>query len=229
MKLARGATVALYLLASVAFTAYGADIYRWVDANGATQYGSTPPPGAKATRVELPSIAVPSTGATPRPAGPGGIASDARPAGAPRAASEPAVEPMTVRLQRCAELREQLDVLTQPTRVFRYDAVGERIYLPDDARAAEVSRLRDAVATRCAGLDSEATTLERRRQMLSFLQCRRAKEQLQFLEQPSTRSGDQDLDEARQAVRRHCDGSRFPADTGTHGEYFNAPVVRSGR
>jgi hypothetical protein len=205
--------------------ALAAEVYRWVDANGVTQYGSTPPPGARATRVDVPPSPAPAPTTASRPAAPS--AGGAGPMSAPRAASD--AEPLATRLQRCAEAREQLDVLTQPMRVFRFDAAGERVYLPDEARAVEVGHLRDAVAARCAGLDSDAATRERRRQMLSFLQCRRATDQLRFLEQPSTRAGRQEVEEARHAVRNFCEGSRFPADTGTRGEYFNAPIARSGR
>jgi hypothetical protein len=204
-----------------------AEVYRWVDSRGVTQYGSNPPPGVQATRVNVPATPAPPPSATVpssaagREAGPPG-APGVRPEAASAASPSASSKPITERLQRCAESRQQLDVVTRQGPVFRYDARGERVYLPDEARDAEIARLRGAVASLCAGLDSDGATRDRTRQMIYFVMCRRATDQLRFLEQASTRSGQQDLDDARQAVRNYCESSRFPAGTGTRGEYFSA-------
>lgn len=224
MRIQVWAFVALFQLA---VEVLAADVYRWVDADGVTQYGSTPPPGVRATRVNVPSTPEPARKVVPQPPPPSSAAlRDTGRLGAPGASAEalpgPSPETLAVRLQRCAEARQQLDVVTREGPVFRFDARGGRVYLSDESRDAELVRLRRTVAGNCAGLDSDAATLERKRQMIYFVRCRRATDKLQFLEQASTRSGRQELEEARQAVREYCASSKFPTDIGSHGEWFNA-------
>jgi hypothetical protein len=204
-----------------------ADIYKWVDANGVTQYGSTPPPGVKATRLGAPPAVDPAAASQ--------AAAQARQsiAEAERRASEAAGEAarrqaereaqrqgFAERLRGCAAARQQLDVVTQGGPVFRFDPQGGRAYLADDARDAEIARLRGEVAALCTGLDSDAATRERWKAMNLFVACTQARHRLQTMEQQLAQTPRQDLERARRAVALACAPSNFPPDTGTQGEWF---------
>lgn len=51
--------------------------------------------------------------------------------------------------QRCEHARANLDALKLERRVYRADAKGERHYIDDDARPAEVASIERFVATNC--------------------------------------------------------------------------------
>jgi len=207
--------------------AAAADIYKWVDANGVTQYGSTPPPGVQATRLGAPPAVDPAAASQAAARARESIAEAER--GASQAAGEQARRQaeraadqagLAERLRRCAAARQQLDVLTQGGPVFRFDAQGGRFYLPDAQRDGEIARLRGAVADLCAGLDSDAATRERWKAMNLFVACTQARSRLQAMEQNLAQTPQQDLDRARRAVAQVCAPANFPPATGTQGEWF---------
>ena len=208
--------------------AVAADIYKWVDANGVTHYGSSPPPGVKATRVGPPPALDPAAASQAAARAKQSMA-DAEHRAAEiaseqarrQAEREAAQAGVAASLRRCAGARQQLDVVTRGGPVFRFDAQGGRAYLADDARDAEIRRLRSEVAAHCAGLDSDAATRERWKEMNFFVACLQAKSRLQTMEQALAQTPGRDLDRARQTVAQLCSPSRFPADTGTRGEWLN--------
>jgi hypothetical protein len=222
---------AIAVLAGLLIAASGlsaAEVFRWVGAQGVTHYGSTPPAGVKATLVTVPPTPAAPARSTEAGAASGAATGSAKTAGGPprvQAAPASAPDSPAARLQRCAHARQQLATVIVGGPVFRYDAAGQRVYLADALRDSEIARWRQAVDRECAGLDSEAATRERAQQMFYFDLCQRAKEKLQLLEQASTRSGAQELQEARESVRDLCSSARFPADTGTRGEWFHQEVV----
>lgn len=224
--MSRVSWIALVLLVS-SVQALAADIYRWVDANGRTQYGTAPPPGVKATLVRPPPPADPQAASQAAARAQRSIAetersSAERAAEAARREAEAAAAGSGAadRLRRCAEAREQLLVVTRPQAVFKFDASGGRVDLTDAARQSEITRLRGDVATLCAGLDSAAALRQVLQDMSAFLACVRAKERLQGLEQGPAHVPQWELDQARQLVKESCAAGRFPPGTGTRGEWF---------
>lgn len=226
--MSRALSIALALLC-LAGTAAGADVYKWVDANGVTQYGAAPPPGVKATPVGTPPAVDPATASQAAAAASKAKADAAR--GAAEIAGDEArrqAERTAERLgraaglRRCAVARQQLEAVTKGGPVFRFDARGGRVYLADDARDGEIGRLRGEVAALCAGLESDPATRERWREIDYFVACMQTKGRLQAMEQHLAQTPQQDLDRARRAVADYCAASRFPPGTGTHGEWFNA-------
>lgn len=196
--------------------AFAEKIYKWVDKQGVTQYSTTPPPaGTPATT--LPSTpAVPADAASQAKTGAQRLADEARRREDERlresshrqteeqAARRSAAE----RLQLCATAREQLAVVTRQGPVYRYNEGGERIFLEDSARDAEIARLRAQVARYCRVDEpvegrQDAATRQRAAQALRVAQCNAARDALRAL-QSHTRIPAQDIDKAHERVRRYC-------------------------
>lgn len=134
------------LAASFAALPADAEICRWKDASGRTQYSDTPPPGVKCIGTVRP---LPSTAA---PAGPGAAA-------APKSYQEREMDFRKRRLdkleaeQKAKQEKEQADAkkavcenararvmgLQRGGRVARYDSSGQINYLDDEAIARELA------------------------------------------------------------------------------------------
>jgi hypothetical protein len=129
------------------------------------------------------------------------------------------------RLGRCAFARQQFDVLTLGGPVFRRDARGGRQYLPDEAREGEIARMRAEVARQCAGLDSDAATQSRWRQINNFVLCDRARSLLQAHDANRSRVSNQEYEKVISLVEESCAPGRFPAETGQRGEWFRQYIL----
>jgi hypothetical protein len=150
----------VFALALVFAAAAFAQQYKWVDRNGKTQYGDTPPPGVKATPLRGPS-APPSA---PAPEGKA-AAKDAK--AAPKGPMTPAEQEADFRKRQleaqksrekeekstqdkearranCTAAQESVRSLESGTRISRTDAAGERYYVEDNQRAAELTKARKA-------------------------------------------------------------------------------------
>jgi type IV secretory pathway VirB10-like protein len=160
----------LFLALALAFTALAfadqalAQQYKWLDKNGKTQYGDTPPPGVKATPLKMPSsgpAAAPapaSKDAKNEPKGPLTPAQqDAefrnRQKDAEKAKEKEAkgAEETQVKRDNCSSAQEQLRVLESGQRVARTDAAGERYYIDDQQRNAGIANARKLVQQWCGG------------------------------------------------------------------------------
>jgi hypothetical protein len=206
-------------------------VYKWVDEAGKTHYGSTPPAGARAALVQ--PAAPPAPAASPpsvQPArrspaeGMGASPEDSQARAPDRPGAAPPQAPGE-RLRRCAFARQQLNVLTLGGPVFRREAQGGRHYLPDDARGAEIARLRIEVAQQCAGLDSDAATQVRWREIDAFVACDRARSLLQAFDANRSRISNQEYEGVTRAVADACAPNRFAPDTGRRGEWFRQYVL----
>lgn len=223
------------IVVAFAFTLHApawSQIYKWVDEAGVTHYGSVPPAGARATPVQPAVPVVPAASSAPaEQAGraPGDDVRTVEQDASERAREQP--DPMgrkpsvADRLLRCAFARQQLDVVTQGGPVFRRDAQGGRHYLPDEARGSEIARLRADVAQQCAGLDSDAATQVRWRQINNFVVCDRSRSLLQALDANRSRVSNQEYDQVTRLVEESCAPGRFPPETGRRGEWFRQYVL----
>jgi Domain of unknown function (DUF4124) len=152
----------LFAAAMVFATLAFAQQYKWVDKNGKTQYGDTPPPGVKATPLKAPA------GPTAPESSP--AAKDAK--GAPKGPLTPAQQDAEFRKRQqeaeksrekdakttvdsqarsesCANSKEHLRALESGQRIARTDAKGERYYMDDAQRDAELSKARRNVQQYC--------------------------------------------------------------------------------
>ena len=115
------------------------------------------------------------------------------------------------RLQRCAKAREQLDVPTKPAPAYRHNERGERIYLEDSARDAEIARLRSEVARYCSSADEmqnlqDAATRQRATSAAERAKCNEAQDLLRDLQADPSRLPVADIEASRQRVRLLCGG-----------------------
>jgi hypothetical protein len=141
----------IVLMTALAFAASAAaQQYRWIDKDGKVEYGDTPPPGAKATRLNLPAAA-------PQPPAP------AKDALTPEAAfrkrqqerreqeEKAAKERAAAEAKRlnCQQAQAALRQLQSGQRITSLNAAGERVFLDDEQRARETERAQQAVSEWC--------------------------------------------------------------------------------
>jgi hypothetical protein len=157
----------LLFLAALAFAgAAAAQQFKWVDKDGKVRYGDVPPPGVKATPLRAPSgPAAPAPAAAAKgaakdaKAAPSGPLTPAqqeaefrkRQAEAEKARDKEAksAEEARGRQENCRTAQANLRQLESGERIARTDAKGERYFVEDDQRAAEVGRARKAVGDWC--------------------------------------------------------------------------------
>jgi len=134
--------------------------YKWVDKDGRVRYGDVPPPGVNAKPLRAPSGP-----ATPAP---GAAAKEAR--NKPLTPAEQEAEFRKRRLEaqkaqekqaqmaeadkakqeNCSNARQQLAALEGGQRIVRVDpSSGERAFLADAQRPAEIAKARKAVSDWC--------------------------------------------------------------------------------
>jgi hypothetical protein len=146
---------------SLAFAAgAAAQAYRWVDKDGKVRYGDTPPPGVKASPLQLPqgggANVVPAPGdaaAKKGPLTPAERDAEFRKRQAEtqkaREKEDQAQRDADAKRDNCTRAKESLAALESGQRVSRYTAAGERYYLDDSLREAETARARESVNSWC--------------------------------------------------------------------------------
>ena len=148
-----------------------AQIYSWKDKDGKVHYGDTPPPtgevnvirGTPAVKPAPPpapdSAATPGATDTPtkqEPSRPPTLAEREQAFRERRAAEAEAQAKAEEEAARdaergrfCEQARNQLGALQSGQRVSRFNAAGEREFLDDAARGAEIARLQQQVGEHC--------------------------------------------------------------------------------
>jgi hypothetical protein len=125
--------VAVCALAFAALPAAAA-LYKWTDENGRAVYGDTPPAGVKAERVN----------AAVAPADPNAVrdmaAKDAQINKRQQARAEDEVKAekaqadAKAKLERCAQIRGNIQTLRSDAAVFRFNEKGEKVYMESPDR-----------------------------------------------------------------------------------------------
>ena len=129
--------------------------YKWVDKDGKVQYGDTPPPGVKATRLK------PPPGSSQAP--PSAAKKDAEKALSPEGAFRKRQQEAKDKDEKAA--KERADAESKRTnceaaqatvrqiqsgqRMSTMNAAGERVYIDDEQRAKEVERAQRAASEWC--------------------------------------------------------------------------------
>src|SRR5438552_1237128 len=151
MKRRASLCVAVLALALAALPAAAA-LYKWSDENGRVVYGDTPPAGVKAERV---NAAVP-------PADPNAVrdmaSKDAQIKARQQARAEDEVKAektqaeAKAKLERCAQVRGNIQNMRSNAAVYRFNDKGEKVYLESAEREKSIAdsqkTLRDL---NCAG------------------------------------------------------------------------------
>ncbi len=139
-------------LAILAFTAAGAaaeGVYKWVDAQGQSHFGSAPPPGVKSERINTQSSA-----ATPAPAEQGRGWQEQLDLSNQRRQQKNEQDQQAAKRQqendrRCQSARYALDSLQRGGARYHINDRGEREYLDDSERQAARDAAAQRVATYC--------------------------------------------------------------------------------
>lgn len=144
-----------FALAAVLSASAGAQQFKWKDKDGRLQYGDTPPPGVKATRLRpaAPPAAPAPSAASKGPLTPAEQEAEfrKRQAEAQKAGEKESQEAQNAQAKKenCQTAKQQLAALESGGRISRTDANGERYYLDDDQRQAEAARARKQVGDWC--------------------------------------------------------------------------------
>ncbi len=139
-------------LACAAFALPAHAIYKWVDEKGVTHFSEHPPPdGRKATRVEPkvtpPSTQAPATDWKQREQELRGKRLEKEQQEEYRKAK--AHNEMAERRNRCLRAQRELTVLSRQTPVYSINEKGEKVYLEDKDRPAELASARREVQAWC--------------------------------------------------------------------------------
>ena len=141
------------MFAACACAASAQTMYKWVDEKGVTHFSQDPPPdGRKASKVE-PKVIPPSSSAKPKDdwkareqeARKARLEKDQKSEYERGKAHNDAAE----RANKCNEARRQLTILARQTPVYTKNDKGERVYLDDKDRPAEVAAWQKDVDTYC--------------------------------------------------------------------------------
>ncbi len=128
-----------------------AKIYKWVDANGETHYSETVPPGQPASEVQP---------AAPPAETNGGYANwlrfikqenmnRTRKEAQEEKAEAAARKEREVRQAHCARARRDLETLQMQRSLYSIGPDGERVYMDDETRAANIKKAKREAAENC--------------------------------------------------------------------------------
>ena len=169
----RWTALVLTFVVGVAMTTPAAAQWKWRDAQGRTQYSDTPPPPSVPDKdiLQRPTVSAPMRAAAPAASAPASGASgasgltpkiaDSELEAKRKKTEEDAADKATeqkkadeakiaaARADNCARAKAQMRTFDSGVRVSRTNDKGEREFLDDKARAQEVQRTRDAMASDC--------------------------------------------------------------------------------
>lgn len=141
--------MAFLAVALAATGAFAQTLYKWVDEKGVTHYSEKPPEDRKAAKVEI----------KVEPAKPGADDWRAREqqfrqrqieqSQKDQAAAQQKARADAERDKRCRRARESLDSLRNARRLHTLDEKGERVYLEDSQRPAEIAKWEREASEAC--------------------------------------------------------------------------------
>lgn len=147
-------SIAALVLALIATTAVGAEVYTWKDASGKVHYSDTPPADSAAKKMRAGSSAEAPAVAAPAPKK--SLAEqelDFRKRKTEgeeaRTKAEKEKTEAEEKSKNCEQAKLQLQALESGQRISRYSAQGERVVLDDAARAQETAAANKAVQNWC--------------------------------------------------------------------------------
>ena len=136
-----------------------AQLYRWVDANGVTQYSDKPPAGDKSrVTVITPPPAAESDGAARKESDWQAQDLEFKKRQVERAEAkrkqdrenEEKKQSADARRQACLDARDQINNLQGGVRIFRWNDQGQKVYMDDSERPAELQKAQQIAANNCS-------------------------------------------------------------------------------
>ena len=121
-------------------------LYNWKDEKCATHYTQTPPPARQSQTLSIKArAAVPNTLVAP-------TAVSAKPTVPNAAQPTKPVAPVAPKLsaQACKDLKSNLDLLQSGRRLYENDTGGERSYLTEAQKAAQIQTSMQNIALGCS-------------------------------------------------------------------------------
>ena len=191
-----------------------AEIYKWVDEQGVTHYGDCPPTDCVYEEIELPKgpseEEIEAAEERTREVLEARKAREA--AEKIRRESESLEEQQQeqVRIERqkkCVEAIYQLDLLNQKRRVFKQQPDGSRLYLENEERTAEISRitaLKDQFCSTHPGDQKEELELAQEMSFALSRRCAAGRETLEKMQQPGANPNEEKLDSYQTYVEALC-------------------------
>ena len=147
--------LALGVVLLVAASAAQAQVYRWVDSSGRVQYSDRKPTNAKDAQQVRNTVSSVGTQSSSASGGKSAAELDkdfqkrrAEQAEAQQKQQQAAAD-QKLQSQNCQTARENLAALKSGQRIARFTQSGERVYLEDNDRAAEVARNQQIVDSSC--------------------------------------------------------------------------------
>jgi len=146
--------LALALLAALPLAVGAQQMYKWVDEKGVTHYTDAPPPEGTPKSQKIDVRPTPPSGPASAPVDPRQKELDTRgdrlkkEQDARKATSDE--ERLAAQKQsRCLEAQRQLQILQMQRPIFQTNEKGERVYLDDKDRPAEIARWQEHAKAYC--------------------------------------------------------------------------------
>lgn len=124
-----------------------AQVYKWIDANGNTQYGDRPPQSGKAKTEVI--KATPPQQASEKAPDWADKDRDFRRRKIEQDAMKPKEETVYTSQDVCASARHKLQALDGKL-IYRLDKSGQRVFMEDDERAAIEKKAKQDIAIHCS-------------------------------------------------------------------------------
>ncbi|MGH8524753.1 MAG: DUF4124 domain-containing protein, partial [Gammaproteobacteria bacterium] len=198
-----------------AIAAVHAEVYKWVDDRGKVHYSDDPPRGTVSKKVELP-VTTPQQRENAqqrlkafldqRKAQEAIHNQEQADKGEAQATKRREEEE---RLGRCLTAQDELNVLELGRPVFHKDEKGQRVYLEDKDRPAEIARLKAEIATCSKSKTGEREFTFAREEQFWFEACRYFNSVLQDAEDPQfdALSGSEIMS-LKEVRKSYCVGAR---------------------
>jgi hypothetical protein len=183
-----------------------ATTYKWMDERGQVHYSDTPPSGVTYEIVPAPHhVAAPPPPEATQPA----TVPDSTAPAQPVATAEPAVTAAPDD-GKCVDALYQIALLGEKRRAFKPGPNDTRISIEDRDRPAEIERLSRQRDENCS--DEQATRMSQQQRAAELMQtlspdCQSAREKLEMMLDPSTRTPDADIERQRNYLQDHCPGA----------------------
>ncbi len=124
-------------------------VYKWVDAQGRTHFGSTPPPGQKTEQLNGQSAAPEAAPAQGNRSWQEQLDLSNQRRQQAREKEQASAKAEQDNQQRCLAARSALDTLDRERPIYRVNSQGEREYMEDGQRQAVREAANQRVATYC--------------------------------------------------------------------------------
>jgi len=125
------------------------EVYRWVDADGVTQFGERPPPEAGAERVKVRASGADPAAEARLDALQTSLEESREARARQRAEAAAAAAEAAAARERCAAARDHRKRLVTATRLFRVGADGARERVGEAERKADLKRIDAAIDEHC--------------------------------------------------------------------------------